>query len=90
MPTAVVRQREIDTPCSARKAISWAPLLERAHPRVNAEYKAVPVRKVIRRLTISAVDPASRRVQPHVSLYGIVSSYPCLKVARRLGVLTHR
>lgn len=64
----MVRHKEIDIPCSARKAMSAAPVLERAQPRVKAEYRAVPVRKVIRRPSISAMEPASRRVQPHVNL----------------------
>lgn len=87
IPTPVVRHRETDPPCIARKVIKAGPFLARAQPRVKAVYKPVPVKKVIRRPRISAMVPTNRRVQPHVSLQYIFSHISSLKTCGKYGFL---
>lgn len=68
MPTAVVRQREMAMPWKPRKTISDVPVCARPQPSVKQEVRKQPVRKTLRRPMMSAMEPARRREQPHVSL----------------------
>jgi hypothetical protein len=68
IPTAVVRQSEMEIPWRARKIMSAVAEGERATARVKTVVMMLPVRKVRRRPRMSAMLPARSRVQPHVNL----------------------
>ena len=66
--TEVGRQRDTATPCKARNMISSIPVLARPQPTMSHPSRKQPVRLMRRFPTTSAIDPASSRQEPLVSL----------------------
>ena len=74
IPTAVVRQSEMEAPWKPRKMIKDVAVLDSPQPRVKHEKKAHPVKNTFFRPIMSAIEPARRSVQPHVRLVKVRKS----------------
>jgi hypothetical protein len=64
--TAEGKQKEIATPAKARNTISCVPVCASPQARVNPDWRMQPVRYIGLAPTTSAIEPRSKRVQPHV------------------------
>lgn len=61
---------ETAIPCKARKMISSMPVFAKPDARIKKARRTQPHRLIARLPTESAIEPASRRVQPLASLKG--------------------
>lgn len=68
IPIEVGKQSATAIPCMARNMINSTPVLGRPQARMNTPTRNVPVRLTTRLPMTSAIDPASRRHDPLVSL----------------------
>ena len=69
MLTVFGRHMDTAMPCKALKPISWRPVCARPQAAVNSAKKKQPNKKMLRLPKRSAMEPTSRREQPHVSAY---------------------